>query len=186
MPSLAYVQMAGGQGSGVVVASDGNLSYILTAAHVVDAYDPEKKNFIVTYDGSIKISALRVYAVHPESDIALIVVRASLPALPVIDPPLIEHPGDEVPVIAAGFPMGAFPAIFSIGRLLTNQCEDHLHHSAGIWYGNSGGPLLDFNTLSVIGINVSIDAVEIPRYQSNRGRAVHPSVIREFMKKWIL
>lgn len=86
------------------------------------------------------------------NDLAVIVSRD---VMDIFKSPFDIHkggaPGDVV--FAVGYPGDVFPAIVSAGYVRSNG--ERIYHTATIWYGNSGGPLVDCNG-RVIGVNIAM------------------------------
>jgi len=183
MASIVLLNTPACQGSGVAIARESGITYILTAKHVIEGYVlNDDFNYVLSYNGrGVKILPFRLVAKHKDYDVAIVAVKADLPTLPFGKVPEVRDT-----VLAAGCPDGAFPPVFTIGTVVVPVDRDHTKHSAGSWFGGSGGPLLDFKTLSVIGINVRIDTVEMPTYQSNRVEAIRIGVLRAFLEEQLL
>jgi serine protease Do len=141
-----------GQGTGVIVSSDGT---IVTNAHVVAGAD----EFDVTLPDGRKLEA-RLIGVDRETDVAALRVEAEgLTAARFGDSDALQ-PGDLV--VAVGTPFGLAHSVTTgvvsaIGRhdVGVATFEDLIQTDAAINPGNSGGPLLNLDG-EVIGINTAI------------------------------
>jgi S1-C subfamily serine protease len=123
--------------------------------------------------GVVKRIPLRVLAVFPQKDLALLEALDDLPGLPL---PLSTHyPGPGTDLFAIGFPAAAdpqgamswtkgddetffIPSVLKgyVSRVLTNRWfSSQLQHQTPIIPGYSGGPLVD-NSGYVVGISTSI------------------------------
>jgi serine protease Do len=141
-----------GQGSGVIVSSDG---YIITNNHVVaDAVDVE----VVLADR--RQYKGKVVATDPKTDVAVVKIQATnLPAAVWGDSSQLAV-GDFV--LAIGNPLGlsrtvTFGIVSAVGRADVGVAdfEDFIQTDAPINPGNSGGALVSING-EVVGINTAI------------------------------
>ncbi|CAN0424958.1 unnamed protein product, partial [Phaeothamnion confervicola] len=142
---------AKGQGSGVIISSDG---YIMTNNHVVsDATDVR-----VTLADGRELPA-KVIGTDPKTDVALVKVDGTdLPAATLGDSEALDV-GDWVMAIGNPFGLDATVTVGVLsgkGRVIgAGPYDDFLQTDASINPGNSGGPL--FNTAGqVVGINTAI------------------------------
>ncbi len=142
-----------GQGSGVIVSSDG---YILTNNHVVDDAD----EITVRLSDKRELKG-KVVGRDPKTDLALVKVESDkpLPAAKLGDSDRARV-GDWV--VAVGNPFGldhtvTAGIISAKGRALEGPYDDFIQTDASINPGNSGGPLLNLQG-EVIGINAQIVA----------------------------
>ncbi len=145
-----------GQGSGVVVTSDG---YIVTNNHVID----NAEEIEVTLPGDRKSYRAEVVGTDPATDLALIKIdKSGIPAVTVGDSSQMK-PGDTV--LAIGNPFGLSQTVTtgivsaigrnSLGITGRNGYENFIQTDASINPGNSGGALID-NQGRLIGINTAI------------------------------
>lgn len=141
-----------GQGSGVVISSDG---YIVTNNHVVSGADAVRVTF---NDGKEYVA--RVIGTDPQTDLALVKVEspAPLPTAVLGDSDRLEV-GDWVMAIGNPFGLDATVTVGVLsgkGRYIgAGMYDDFLQTDASINPGNSGGPL--FNTDGqIVGINTAI------------------------------
>ena len=153
-------------GSGVIVAKDGDSYYVLTAAHVVNE-DPEQSGFaIVTHDGEKYILDKSTVVYLPDVDLAVFRFSSNLPyrvaTLANYD---LRSQGESTRselVFVSGWPAGQ-ERMFNPGQRISedftstlakkslNQGYDLLYTSI-TYPGMSGGPVLDVNG-QVIGIH---------------------------------
>ncbi len=144
--------LARGNGSGVIISSDG---YILTNNHVVeDAVSITVK----TKDG--KIFAAKIKGRDPSTDLAVLKVEGTnLTASKLGDSDSVKV-GEWVVAVGSpfGFSFSVTSGVLSAkgrGGLGMNAIEDYLQTDASINPGNSGGPLVNLNG-EVIGVNTMI------------------------------
>jgi serine protease Do len=141
-----------GQGSGVIVSSDG---YIITNNHVVaDAVDVE----VILADR--RQFKGKVVATDPKTDVAVVKIQTTnLPTVPWGDSSNLAV-GDFV--LAIGNPLGlsrtvTFGIVSAVGRADVGVAdfEDFIQTDAPINPGNSGGALVNTNG-ELVGINTAI------------------------------
>src|SRR5690242_7279495 len=141
-----------GQGSGVIVSSDG---YLITNNHVVaDALDVE----VILADR--RQFKGKVVATDPKTDVAVVKIQATnLPTVPWGDSSNLAV-GDFV--LAIGNPLGlsrtvTFGIVSAVGRADVGVAdfEDFIQTDAPINPGNSGGALVNTNG-ELVGINTAI------------------------------
>src|SRR6187551_570104 len=142
----------GGQGSGVIVSSDG---YILTNNHVIDGARevtvtlPDKREFQGTIVGT-----------DPKTDLAVVKINEkNLPTIPWGDASKLQV-GEYV--LAVGNPFGLNSTVtlgivsaLGRGRMGITQYEDFIQTDAAINPGNSGGALVNTRG-QLVGINTAI------------------------------
>lgn len=141
-----------GQGSGVIVSSDG---YIITNNHVIaDAVDVE----VLLADR--RQFKGRVVATDPKTDVAVVKIDAK--ALPTLEWGNSEKLSVGDFVMAIGNPMGlnqtvTFGIVSAVGRADVGVAdyEDFIQTDAPINPGNSGGALVNING-ELVGINTAI------------------------------
>lgn len=145
---------------------------IATNHHVIE----KGTSFSVGYAGEkgvIRRIPLRVLAVFPQKDLALLEALDDLPGQPL--PLSTRYPGPGTDLFAIGFPAAAdpqgamswtrgddetffIPSVLKgyVSRVLTNRWfSSQLQHQTPIIPGYSGGPLVD-NNGAVVGISTSI------------------------------
>ncbi len=141
-----------GQGSGVIVSSDG---YIITNNHVVaDAVDVE----VILADR--RQFKGKVVATDPKTDVAVVKIQATnLPTVPWGDSSNLDVADF---VLAIGNPLGlsrtvTFGIVSAVGRADVGVAdfEDFIQTDAPINPGNSGGALVNTNG-ELVGINTAI------------------------------
>jgi len=153
-PSVVAVEHGAGQGSGVLIASDG---YAVTNAHVVG----RERRVTVRLAGGDQYSA-EVIGSDPASDLAVVRVPSQgLPSLPLYETRRL-HVGQLV--MAIGNPLRfdrsvTLGIVSAIDRSLPGPrgrgYEGLIQTDAAINPGNSGGPLLDAEG-AVVGINTAV------------------------------
>ena len=177
--ALVFVQGAGGDGSGFVVATDAvrKRSYILTAAHVVckqgyETYCPGAPATVVLNDDADDSHRATVISAERETEPG----ASRLSARPDLDLALLELDGvgdikplyvpwearEGLAVAVAGYPVSSEFARHVYGELRPTLHEGVIsavrlrglviEHSAVTDEGNSGGPLFDANAGYVLGI----------------------------------
>lgn len=150
-PDSSRAPKSHGQGSGVIVSSDG---YIITNNHVVSGASSVK---VTLSDGRALDAA--VIGTDQKTDLALLKVEASgLPVAEMGNSDQLEV-GDWVMAIGNPFGLDATVTVGVLsgkGRVIgAGPYDDFLQTDASINPGNSGGPL--FNTQGqVVGINTAI------------------------------
>lgn len=142
---------ARGQGSGVIISTDG---FILTNNHVVAGADQVR---VTTSDGRERKA--KVVGTDPKTDLALVKVEATgLPAAQLGDSDALQV-GDWVMAIGNPFGLEATVTVGVLsgkGRVIgAGLYDDFLQTDASINPGNSGGPLFNLSG-QVVGINTAI------------------------------
>src|SRR5690242_2501944 len=141
-----------GQGSGVIVSSDG---YILTNNHVIDA----AREVTVTLPDKREFQG-KIIGADPKTDMAVVKIDAKdLPTIPWGDASKLQV-GEYV--LAVGNPFGLNSTVtlgivsaLGRGRMGITQYEDFIQTDAAINPGNSGGALVNTKG-ELIGINTAI------------------------------
>ncbi len=139
-------------GSGVIVSSDG---YILTNYHVIEGADEIEVGLA---DG--RKAAATIVGTDPETDLAVIRIRADRLPVIVLGDPAQARVGDVVLAIGNPFGVGqtvTLGIISALGRnnLHINHFENFIQTDAAINFGNSGGALVDTRG-NLLGINSAI------------------------------
>jgi serine protease DegQ len=139
-------------GSGVIVSGDG---YILTNYHVVEGADEIEVGLA---DG--RKSAATIVGTDPETDLAVIRIKADRLPVIVLGDPDQARVGDVVLAIGNPFGVGqtvTLGIISALGRnnLHINHFENFIQTDAAINFGNSGGALVDTRG-NLLGINSAI------------------------------
>lgn len=151
-PSEPRGHRGGGQGSGVIVSSDG---YLLTNNHVIDGAQevtvtlPDKREFKGTIVGT-----------DPKTDLAVVKIEGrNLPTVAWGDASKLQV-GEYV--LAVGNPFGLNSTVtlgivsaLGRGRMGITQYEDFIQTDAAINPGNSGGALVNTKG-ELVGINTAI------------------------------
>ena len=142
----------GGQGSGVIVSSDG---YILTNNHVIDG----AREVTVTLPDKREFEG-KIVGGDPKTDMAVVKIDAKdLPTIPWGDASRLQV-GEYV--VAVGNPFGLNSTVtlgivsaLGRGRMGITQYEDFIQTDAAINPGNSGGALVNTRG-ELVGINTAI------------------------------
>jgi len=147
--------MPSGEGSGLIVSSDG---YIVTNSHVISGAGDVSEIKVTLSDD--KVYKAKAIGSDPFTDIAVIKIDAT--GLPVLKfgSSLDVHAGDWA--IAIGSPLGfdhtvSLGVVSAVDRSLSffNNRVSLIQHDAALNFGNSGGPLLNIKG-EVIGINTAV------------------------------
>ncbi|WP_442943016.1 S1C family serine protease [Nocardia sp. NBC_01503] len=166
LPSVVMIRVAGqkaeGEGSGVVLSTDG---LILTNNHVVSGAGPNATMEVAFSDGTT--AAAQLVGADPVSDLAVVKVPNKQGLKPI---ELGSSSGLQVgeSVVAVGSPLGLAGTVTtgivsSLNRPVSTSGEpgsqgtviDAIQTDAAINPGNSGGALVDMNG-KLIGINTAI------------------------------
>lgn len=162
--------------SGFVILGHDNTkkerAFIVTAAHLLEGIDtnlPFNCDLVATYALGKEKAVVELYAYDRNYDVALLAFK---------DPAYVYKgryatlgkPGDSTPgseVIALGSP-NRDPYCISVGLLARKERgspapRDLILHTAGITFGNSGGPLLNGDG-EVIGMNIQITIVPLDKF----------------------
>ena len=139
-------------GSGVIVSGDG---YILTNFHVIEGADEIEVGLA---DG--RKAAASIVGTDPETDLAVIRIKADRLPVIVLGDPKEARVGDVVLAIGNPFGVGqtvTLGIISALGRnnLHINHFENFIQTDAAINFGNSGGALVDTRG-NLLGINSAI------------------------------
>ena len=142
----------GGQGSGVIVSSDG---YILTNNHVID----NAREVTVTLPDKREFKG-KIVGTDPKTDLAVVKIDGrNLPTVPWGDASKLQV-GEYV--LAVGNPFGLNSTVtlgivsaLGRGRMGITQYEDFIQTDAAINPGNSGGALVNTKG-ELVGINTAI------------------------------
>ncbi|WP_324194080.1 trypsin-like peptidase domain-containing protein [Nocardia blacklockiae] len=167
LPSVVMIRVAGaraeGEGSGVVLSSDG---MILTNNHVASGAGPNAKIQVQFNDGSV--AAATVVGLDPVSDLA--VIKADKTGLTPIELGASQSLQVGQSVVAIGSPLGLAGTVTTgivsaLNRPVSTSGEQSqgqtgsvisaVQTDAPINPGNSGGALVDMNG-NLIGINTAI------------------------------
>lgn len=142
----------GGQGSGVIVSTDG---HVLTNNHVIDG----AREVTVTLPDKREFRG-RIVGADPKTDLAVVKIDGNdLPAVPWGDASKLQV-GEYV--LAVGNPFGLNSTVtlgivsaLGRGRMGITQYEDFIQTDAAINPGNSGGALVNTRG-ELVGINTAI------------------------------
>lgn len=149
-PAVVGIRMRDGQGSGVIVTSDG---YMLTAAHVVG--ETGQRAQVVMPDGSTHQAIVLGTDAPSDSGMLRMLDKGPWPYVPVGESGTLNE-GQWV--MALGHPGGFDPersSVVRVGRMLTRPGRTTLQTDCTLVGGDSGGPLFDLDGY-VIGIHSRI------------------------------
>lgn len=151
LPSVVFIQVPGGVGSGVIYRSDG---LIITAAHVVEGRDRVVVRFS---DGS----QAQGEVLGSVSEVDIAVIRVDRQGLPAASFSMVKPRVGQL-AVAVGSPWGLAQTVTAGIISAVDQtncvrevCAAMVQTDAAINPGNSGGALID-RLGRVVGINVSI------------------------------
>src|ERR1700722_6147749 len=151
----ANQQWLEGEGSGIIISPDG---YILTNNHVVEDAD---EIVVRLKDG--RAFAGEVKGVDPESDVALVKIKASGLTPAKLGDSEATRVGEFVLAIGAPFELNDTVTVGHVsakGRIFEHDADqDFIQTDAKILPGNSGGPLVNLYG-EVIGINTMIEGLD--------------------------
>lgn len=185
MKSVVIVcDSSGRSGTGWVVGRHNGRLYVMTAGHVL--YGHESGTWVIRYfrhsEADLTLHS-RVEAIRcsSDSDFCLLSCRDN-PALQAVTlSGSIPKVGD--PVLAAGHPCAIDPPMVTFGRIYDVSLKSgrvfSVYLDAGMWYGSSGGPVVDMDC-RVIGMIVKFDV----RYRwpkSDRAEAIGSFPMRRFL-----
>jgi len=141
--------------SGFVSNIEGDKVYVLTAAHVIDD-DPEVKILVPFFNHKDEMidfieSKGVVVEKNDELDYAIVEIEDSFLSRHRRKVEVESHFRLEDKVISVGQP--EFKVWVNEGTI--GNITEQIGHSAGLFYGSSGGPLFN-DSYRVIGINVSV------------------------------
>jgi putative serine protease PepD len=162
LPSVVKLQLSGGEGSGIIISSDGS---ILTNNHVVEGAAAGGQIQIVFQDG--KTTTATIVGRDPSSDLA-VVKAANVSGLPTADlgnsadlkvgqqVVAIGSPFDLQGTVTSGIVSSLNRPVRAGGEQGTQaSVMDAIQTDAAINPGNSGGPLVNMQG-QVVGINSAI------------------------------
>lgn len=159
-----------GQGTGVVIAchpSDPGLYTVtvLTAKHVLGlAVGPVAQIKLKFYNGD-SIPVLE-YKLHPELDVAILKAKIPTFIAPVVLNCCTPKVGDPIWII--GYPLGLGPIVTEgiVSTAIKVDSENLIVASGHVYYGNSGGPVINKNT----GL---LEGLVLQRIEGQRGTIEH-------------
>lgn len=171
--SVSRIQIPqGGHGSGVAYARHGEWTYILTAKHVVnDNWGGWESHVWYTSNWSEgekdHQELAQVVMQSRKYDLAVLRVKDSIqPLSPLASIGTLRY---DQEILAVGYPKDSFPSVASYGFLKQLDLVDERgslrvlqNYTAGTNRGNSGGPLIDFKTLEIVGIVVQFGKISDP------------------------
>lgn len=144
-------------GSGVIIDNQG---HIITNNHVVEG----QQSLTVIFADGKKVNNVQLVGTDAQSDIAVLQVDGTMPAIASLGDSNAIQPGETV--VAIGSALGDFRNSVTVGVISGvhrnlqsdtggNSMDDMIQTDAAINHGNSGGPLIDLDG-QVIGINTAI------------------------------
>jgi len=168
-PSAVRLQIAAAgavvrSASGVAFATDGDRTYVLTNAHVVESSaawkEPVELRVLVSGAKEPLVGRVVARGKVPDSDIAVIEVRgANVPITPLAPDDALEL-GDDLVVIGAPFGKGLSVAAGIVSQIEYDFAESTvpprlpraLKTDAAIGYGSSGGGVFDVPGGHLVGL----------------------------------
>jgi S1-C subfamily serine protease len=167
-PSAVRIQMtAGGEtvrsASGIAFARQGDRTYVLTNAHVVETQKSWKGPVairVLPSDGQAAAPAKVIARGRmPDVDIAVVEVEASLPVTPLASDDGLQL-GDDLVVIGAPFGKGLSVAAGIVSQVEYEHAENAavprapaaMKTDAAIGYGSSGGGVFDVSGGRLVGL----------------------------------
>jgi hypothetical protein len=162
--SVVHIDTPSGSGSGVVIYSDQNRSFILTAAHVVS------RDTFVTI-GNMRG---RVFIRNKRDDLALVEVEETLPP---VDLAKRYAPGDKVWA-------AAFPRTQVVGEGWITSVDSQLRATTPTYPGMSGGGLFVYDDgYKLVGIIIAVGMCAEDCLRLNDTRAVSLATIKAFLRR---
>lgn len=178
--------------TGIMVKWDdkAKIGYILTCAHVVHKHKDVPIS-ILDEEGEKYEELCPVVATDTKHDLALLTTKRKIPVFKIMsDADYKRRIKPGMVVWAAGHPTDDIEGqMLSVGQIISrdfsyvcNFCPEHekvegILHNATIWYGCSGGPLIDPNTDQVVGLNFKL----APTLRSRYGLAIPAPVVNAFL-----
>lgn len=165
--------------------------WVLTAAHVVSG-DDDGIIILYNFDGYLQSTTewrATIYRIDEMLDMALLHLKEweGKTGLPIGSPDLLTP---NRMIYTLGCPDGSFPPSLSAG-VLKGEGYYQVMFDAGVWYGRSGGAIIDATTGMVIGIVSEIGFRgddswnwEISPY-TDLGYGVHISRVLEKLEAWL-
>jgi S1-C subfamily serine protease len=167
-PSAVRIQIrAGGEvvrsASGIAFAREGNKTFILTNAHVVEpsrGWASPVRIEVLPSDGGARLPAsVAAQGKAPDADMAVLEVSAALPVTPLAQDEGLEL-GDDLVVIGAPFGKGLSVAAGIVSQVEYEFAESaaaprrakSLKTDAAIGYGSSGAGVFDVPSGRLIGL----------------------------------
>ncbi|AHH21544.1 putative serine protease [Nocardia nova SH22a] len=183
VPSVVMIRVAsargeGGEGSGVVLSSNG---LILTNNHVASGAGPNAKMEVAFQDGTTANAS--IVGADPVSDLAVIKVEGKTDLTP-IELGTSNNVMVGQPVVAVGSPLGLAGTVTTgivsaLNRPVSTSGEagsqgtviSAIQTDAAINPGNSGGALVDMNG-KLIGINTAIATLSAGEMQGSQSGSI--------------
>lgn len=185
-----------GHGSGFCVKQQGGYSWILTCWHVVD--DNPDGWFVIHMDTGLDSVEPNIFAIGKvvfydrERDLALLKAKGEFPVFEILsnaefNSMVFERGSQQVPegtrVVVGGYMGGIYPAIATVGFVTKKNVFISetlgILHSAGTWYGASGGPIVHHPSGAVVGM-----CARIYCSMSDKSWAISAPVINDFLETW--
>lgn len=145
--------------AGVPIHQTGDVLYLLTSLHGVAGNTPGKYTVKITIDGDQYKAT--VLAVNQLYDLALL--KSKINRYTYTFSLRLTPPVEMERVLAIGCPMGFDPVITEgiVSRSHDMAGKPRWICSAPVYFGNSGGAVLDYHTKELIGISTSLMADRI-------------------------
>jgi S1-C subfamily serine protease len=172
-------------GSGVVInfpPGQKNVVYILTAAHL--GFEPGNRYWVVFWISPNDDLEMVVehYITDIGRDLAILKVRGiKVSGLEISDD--VDY-GRQNIVFGVSSPGDIRGSLISIGisQESMGNTPAAISYSAGIWFGSSGGALVDARTSKLIGIIFKIRHINGGKPRADQGLAVSTHVIKSFLQ----
>ncbi len=162
----------GGHGSYMAYARHGEWTYLLTAKHVVnDNWNGWESHVWYTTNWSEgekdHQELAQVVLQSRQYDLAVLRVKNSVqPISPLASIGTLRY---DQEILAIGYPKDSFPSVCSYGflkhqELITELGQNRILqvYTAGTNRGNSGGAIVDFNTLEIVAVVVQFGKITDP------------------------
>lgn len=165
-----------GHGSGWAFDRVGEWTYLATAKHVAERIPHGQAAKLEWFQSGIRqYTYADVYKIHASQDVAVLRTRRVLQMIPLSD--RLSFSALEQ-LFSVGYGRDIYPPLVTVGRYYGCR-PGEIFHTASVWFGFSGGPLIDENGFA-IGVNVRIYG-DKEGALSNRVGAVPVSYVRELM-----
>lgn len=166
-PSAVRIQISAGgavvrSASGIAFAREGDRTYVLTNAHVVDRVSSWKEPIdikVLPSGGEATPAKVLARGRVPDTDLAVIEVAAVLPVTPLASDDGLQL-GDDLVVIGAPFGKGLSVAAGIVSQVEYGHAEngaataspEAMKTDAAIGYGSSGGGVFDVGSGRLVGL----------------------------------
>lgn len=187
--SIVQVRTESGWGTGFCVAFIDKTAYFLTASHVV--HDGKAKKISIQYmDGELYFEEdCKLITCDKDRDFALLSAKLKRYIWPIMgDAEYTTLKAGDL-LMACGIGDEATPGLVTIG-VIDNisvkifegpEYDRWLRHSASIWYGFSGGPVVDVRSGKVVGMNLRLSNGAPGHYDSSKALSQPSWRIAEFL-----